>query len=140
MWQAAAVGRAVHPAKCPLLNWNPACVLQLLPKLQDKRAAVERECAKLPGAPKAKDIFQLCRGFERPFSITIEVGVSRETCGTVQTDSAAASFLESHAFAFKAGIWSILELFLLLAHTEIWCCSQQIMPASYDGHLHMTFF
>ena len=48
------------------------CV-QLLPRLQDKKVVVEKECTKLPGAPKAKDIFQLCRGFERAFTITVEV-------------------------------------------------------------------
>ena len=49
------------------------CVAQLLPRLQDRQALVQKECNKLPAAPKGKDIFQLCRGFERAFSHTVEV-------------------------------------------------------------------
>ena len=46
---------------------------QLLTRLQDRKVAVERECARLPAAPKGKDIFHLCRGFERAFSHVVEV-------------------------------------------------------------------
>lgn len=46
---------------------------ELLSRLAEKRAAVEKEFAKIPAAPKAsKDIFQLCRGFERAFAHTLE--------------------------------------------------------------------
>ncbi|KAK9815384.1 hypothetical protein WJX72_002710 [[Myrmecia] bisecta] len=46
---------------------------ELLERLQGKRQAVAKELARLPEAPKAaKDVFQLCRGFERAFSYTIE--------------------------------------------------------------------
>ena len=48
--------------------------VQLLARLSDKRAAVEKEFNKIPAAPKAaRDIFQLCRGFERAFAQTLEV-------------------------------------------------------------------
>lgn len=48
--------------------------MQLLTRLSDKRAAVEKEFNKIPAAPKvARDIFQLCRGFERAFAQTLEV-------------------------------------------------------------------
>ena len=47
--------------------------LQVLDKLQEKRALVERELTKIPGAPTTRDVFQLCRGFERAFAYTIEV-------------------------------------------------------------------
>ena len=52
------------------------CLLasQLLARLQRKRAAVEKELSRVPGAPKnSKDVFQLCRGFERAFSFTVDV-------------------------------------------------------------------
>lgn len=55
--------------------------MQLLSRLSDKRAAVEKEFNKIPAAPKAaRDIFQLCRGFERAFAQTLEV--SRNVIGT----------------------------------------------------------
>ena len=48
--------------------------MQLLTRLSDKRAAVEKEFNKIPAPPKAaRDIFQLCRGFERAFAQTLEV-------------------------------------------------------------------
>lgn len=48
--------------------------MQLLARLSDKRAAVEKEFNKIPAAPKAaRDVFQLCRGFERAFAQTLEV-------------------------------------------------------------------
>ena len=38
--------------------------------------ATEKELNAMPAAPKAaKDIFQLCRGFERAFSTTIDVSI-----------------------------------------------------------------
>jgi len=47
---------------------------QVLQRLQRKRAAVEKEVSRVPGAPKtSKDVFQLCRGFERAFSYTVDV-------------------------------------------------------------------
>lgn len=52
---------------------EPFNVLQVLDKLEDKRTQVERELAKIPGAPSNRDVFQLCRGFERAFTYTIEV-------------------------------------------------------------------
>lgn len=46
----------------------------MLQRLQRKRAAVEKEVSRVPGAPKtSKDVFQLCRGFERAFSYTVDV-------------------------------------------------------------------
>lgn len=57
-------------------------VLQVLQRLQQKRAALEKELAKFPGAPtSSKDVFHLCRGFERAFSYTVEV--QRQTYCTV---------------------------------------------------------
>ena len=54
-----------------------ARLLQVLQRLQAKRASLEKELAKLPGAPSsAKDIFHLCRGFERVFCYTVEVHLS----------------------------------------------------------------
>ena len=48
--------------------------MQLLARLSEKRAAVEKEFTKIPAPPKAsKDVFQLCRGFERAFAQTLEV-------------------------------------------------------------------
>ena len=47
--------------------------MQLLTRLQDRKTAVEKECSRLPAAPKGKDIFHLCRGFERAFSHVVEV-------------------------------------------------------------------
>jgi hypothetical protein len=49
-------------------------LLQVLQRLQQKRAALEKELAKLPSAPtSSKDVFHLCRGFERAFTHTVEV-------------------------------------------------------------------
>ncbi len=48
--------------------------MQLLDKLEDKKLQVERELTKIPSAPSNRDVFQLCRGFERAFTYTIEVG------------------------------------------------------------------
>ena len=48
--------------------------LQLLQKLQQKRTALEKELSKVPGAPTSKkDVFHLCRGFERAFTHLLEV-------------------------------------------------------------------
>ncbi|KAL3150906.1 hypothetical protein ABBQ32_000657 [Trebouxia sp. C0010 RCD-2024] len=53
-------------------------LVELLARLSEKRAAVEKEFNKIPAAPKAaRDVFQLCRGFERAFAQTLEtVGYS----------------------------------------------------------------
>lgn len=49
-------------------------LLQLLQKLQQKRTALEKELSKVPGAPSSKkDVFHLCRGFERAFTHLLEV-------------------------------------------------------------------
>ena len=54
--------------------------MQLLSRLAEKRAAVEKEFAKIPAPPKAaKDIFQLCRGFERAFAHTLEASLCDPT-------------------------------------------------------------
>ncbi|KAK9915279.1 hypothetical protein WJX75_007044 [Coccomyxa subellipsoidea] len=46
---------------------------EVLQRLQQKRAALEKELAKLPSAPtSSKDVFHLCRGFERAFTHTVE--------------------------------------------------------------------
>lgn len=35
---------------------------------------MEKELSRVPGAPKnSKDVFTLCRGFERAFSYTVDV-------------------------------------------------------------------
>ena len=48
-------------------------LLQLLQKLQQKRTALEKELSKVPGAPTSKkDVFHLCRGFERAFTHLLE--------------------------------------------------------------------
>lgn len=48
--------------------------LQVLQKLQQKRIALEKELGKVPGAPSSKkDVFHLCRGFERAFTHLLEV-------------------------------------------------------------------
>ena len=53
-----------------------AAVMQLLGRLQEKCLATEKELNAMPAAPKAaKDIFQLCRGFERAFLTTIDVSI-----------------------------------------------------------------
>ena len=45
----------------------------MLDRLRLRRQAVETELSLLPSAPKStKDIFQLCRGFERAFSLTVD--------------------------------------------------------------------
>ncbi|DBA91528.1 hypothetical protein WJX77_008361 [Trebouxia sp. C0004] len=51
---------------------------ELFSRLSEKRIAVEKEFSKIPAPPKAsKDVFQLCRGFERAFAQTLEtVGYS----------------------------------------------------------------
>jgi len=52
------------------------CAVQLFTRLSEKRIAVEKEFSKIPAPPKAsKDVFQLCRGFERAFAQTLEVSV-----------------------------------------------------------------
>jgi len=52
------------------------CAVQLFSRLSEKRIAVEKEFSKIPAPPKAsKDVFQLCRGFERAFAQTLEVSV-----------------------------------------------------------------
>ena len=60
--------------------------LQVLDKLQEKRALVERELTKIPGAPTTRDVFQLCRGFERAFAYTIDVRPSHisQHCSTLR--------------------------------------------------------
>jgi dynamin GTPase len=56
-----------------LVTVSPKDLQDILQRLSEKRAAVEKELAAIPNAPKAsKDIFQLCRGFERAFSATID--------------------------------------------------------------------
>ena len=48
--------------------------MQVLQKLQQKRIALEKELSKVPGAPSSKkDVFHLCRGFERAFTHLLEV-------------------------------------------------------------------
>lgn len=51
---------------------------ELFSRLSEKRIAVEKEFSRIPAAPNAsKDIFALCRGFERAFAQTLEtVGYS----------------------------------------------------------------
>ncbi|KAK9789380.1 hypothetical protein WJX73_005043 [Symbiochloris irregularis] len=51
---------------------DAAQLQELLPRLQDRRSMVEKEAKKLPDAPRGKDIFQLCRGFERAFAHIVE--------------------------------------------------------------------
>ena len=59
---------SLHPASEPR-NEKP----QMLDRLRLRRQAVETELSLLPSAPKStKDIFQLCRGFERAFSLTVD--------------------------------------------------------------------
>ena len=49
-------------------------LLQLFGRLSEKRIAVEKEFSRIPAAPNtSKDIFALCRGFERAFAQTLEV-------------------------------------------------------------------
>ena len=49
--------------------------MQLLQRLQQKRTALEKELGSMPGAPSSKkDVFHLCRGFERAFTHLLEVG------------------------------------------------------------------
>ena len=63
--------KSIRQSSCSVTG--SVCV-QLLTRLSDKRAAVEKEFNKIPAAPKAaRDIFQLCRGFERAFAQTLEV-------------------------------------------------------------------
>lgn len=48
-------------------------IKKILDRLRLRRQAVETELSLLPSAPKStKDIFQLCRGFERAFSLTVD--------------------------------------------------------------------
>ena len=59
---------------------------QLLQRLQRKRAAVEKELSRVPGAPKnSKDVFTLCRGFERAFSYTVDVSAVARHDGSQPT-------------------------------------------------------
>lgn len=54
--------------------------MQLFSRLSEKRIAVEKEFSKIPAPPKAsKDVFQLCRGFERAFAQTLEVSMCQST-------------------------------------------------------------
>ncbi|KAK9826828.1 hypothetical protein WJX81_004888 [Elliptochloris bilobata] len=60
-------------APADVVKLDPNELGELLQRLQRKRAAVEKELSRVPGAPKnSKDVFQLCRGFERAFSYTID--------------------------------------------------------------------
>lgn len=46
----------------------------MLERLRVKRNQVETELSLLPSAPKStKDVFSLCRGFERAFTLTVDV-------------------------------------------------------------------
>lgn len=66
--------------------------MQLLARLSEKRAAVEKEFNKIPAAPKAaRDVFQLCRGFERAFAQTLEV--SKTSIQTVIARTASTARL-----------------------------------------------
>lgn len=59
---------------CVLLDSLPAC--QVLTRLTDRRIAVEKELAALGEAKKgAQDIFRHCRGFERAYSLMLQVGL-----------------------------------------------------------------
>lgn len=52
----------------------PVFHVQVLQRLQQKRISLDKELSKIPGAPTSgKDVFHLCRGFERAFSFTVEV-------------------------------------------------------------------
>lgn len=49
---------------------------QVLARLTDRRIAVEKELAALGEAKKgAQDIFRHCRGFERAYSLMLQVGI-----------------------------------------------------------------
>lgn len=89
-YPALAPGSAGPTYQSPCTSWSLDCFkvpwshqqraelpvpgLQLLTRLQDRKVAVEKECNRLPPAPKGKDMFHLCRGFERAFSHIVEVG------------------------------------------------------------------
>ncbi|KAK9848926.1 hypothetical protein WJX84_004599 [Apatococcus fuscideae] len=48
-------------------------LVEILQKLISKKKGVEKEFAKLPAPPKStKDVFSLCRGFERAFAHTVD--------------------------------------------------------------------
>lgn len=46
----------------------------MLERLRVKRMQAETDLSLLPSAPKStKDVFSLCRGFERAFTLTVDV-------------------------------------------------------------------
>lgn len=69
-------------------------MVQLFARLSEKRAAVEKEFNKIPAPPKAsKDVFQLCRGFERAFAQTLEVSRHKLASVALQHAKLARSLL-----------------------------------------------
>ena len=72
--------RLPTPCSHPSISSAVCSGVQLLTRLQDRKAAVEKECNRLPPAPKGKDMFHLCRGFERAFSHVVEVCCISPTC------------------------------------------------------------
>ena len=69
---------------------DSAPIVQVLERLQEKRSQVQKELSGIPAAPSGRDVFQLCRGFERAFAYTIEVKTSLQsilhTCDLRVTD------------------------------------------------------
>jgi hypothetical protein len=61
----------------------------MLDRLRVKRTQVETDLSLLPSAPKStKDVFSLCRGFERAFTLTVDVSMKeREREGGRRRDT-----------------------------------------------------
>ena len=54
----------------------------MLDRLRVKRTQVETDLSLLPSAPKStKDVFSLCRGFERAFTRTVDVRMKERERG-----------------------------------------------------------
>lgn len=81
--QTGAVRPATSPAARSGRAWAsaadrrgaaPALFVQLVARLTDRRVAVEKELAALGEEKKGmNDIFRHCRGFERAYSVLLEV-------------------------------------------------------------------
>lgn len=81
------------------------CAVQLFTRLSEKRIAVEKEFSKIPAPPKAsKDVFQLCRGFERAFAQTLEVCTSQSLQLTHLSSTCFLSLLCTQLSVHKAHI------------------------------------
>jgi hypothetical protein len=69
------------------------CALQVVERLTERRIVVEKAVSTLGEAPQGlRDVFELCRGFEKAFSNIVNVSTRARMCvGTSSLHARAAA-------------------------------------------------